>query len=64
MALIIWTNEYKAGVVSLDADHIDETYQHNPSAAISGEIVKLLAAWLEDHVLETDIRYRPFLSEG
>lgn len=133
VALIIWTNDYKVGVDSLDADHImifslinhideahlsgtdeqaigrilhvlidramahfqreemlmkrhgypdlethagehekiiedlrnlNEAYQHSPSAAISGEIVKMLAAWLEDHVLETDMRYRPYLSEG
>ncbi|NQV83399.1 MAG: hemerythrin family protein [Rhodospirillales bacterium] len=132
MSLIIWTNEYRVGVDSLDADHIMifslinhideahltgtdeaaigeilkvlinrakahfqreemlmkkngypnfgahaeehrrileelgvlyEAYQDNPRAAISGEIVKLLSAWLEDHILETDMQYRPYLSE-
>jgi len=132
VSLIIWTNEYRVGVDSLDADHIMifslinhideahltgtdeaaigeilkvlinrakahfqreemlmkkngypnfgahaeehrrileelgvlyEAYQDNPRAAISGEIVKLLSAWLEDHILETDMQYRPYLSE-
>lgn len=133
VALIIWTNDYRVGVESLDDDHIlifslvnhiddahlmgtDEktigeilkvlidqtmahfqreemlmkkkefpdldthtnehrniikelqsfydTYQDNPSAAISGEIVKMLSAWLEEHVLKTDMRYGPYLSES
>jgi len=37
-------------------------YQESPSAAVSGEIVGLLSAWLQEHVLETDMRYRPFLA--
>lgn len=132
MSLIVWTNEYRVGVESLDADHIVifslinhideshlsgtdelaighilqvlidrarahfhreemlmkkadyaeleshiaehrkileelqslyEAYQDNPSAKVSGEIVEMLSAWLEDHVLETDMKYRPFLSD-
>ncbi|MBC8339958.1 MAG: hemerythrin family protein [Rhodospirillales bacterium] len=130
MALLIWTNEFRVGVDSLDADHIVifslinhideahlsgtderaigrilkvlidravahfqreemlmkrhgfpdleahagehrkiiedlqilyEAYVNAPSAAISGEIVKVLSAWLEEHVLETDMCYRPYI---
>ncbi|MBT7943981.1 MAG: hemerythrin family protein [Alphaproteobacteria bacterium] len=132
MSLILWTNDYRVGIDSLDADHIMifslinhideshlsgadeaaigeilkvlinravahfnreemlmkkngypeidahaeehrrileelgvlyEAYQDSPSSAISAEIVKLLSAWLEDHVLETDMQYRSYLSE-
>jgi len=37
------------------------SYEAAPSARISGEIVEMLAAWLEEHVLESDMRYRPYL---
>jgi len=133
VALIIWTNDYRVGVDSLDADHImifslinhiDEAhlsgtdeqaigrilkvlidralahfqreemmmrkneypdfeahaaehqkiidelrslyaaYQDHPSARVSAEIVSLLSAWLEEHVLESDMRYRPYMPES
>lgn len=39
-------------------------YQEKPSAEVSREIVELLAIWLEEHVLKTDMRYRPFIGGG
>jgi len=38
-----------------------EAYQDNPSPEISSGIIELLATWLEEHVLDTDMRYRPHL---
>ncbi len=37
-------------------------YEKNPSAEVSGEIVEALAAWVNVHILKTDMQYRPFLS--
>ncbi len=41
-----------------------EIYLETPSAAVSREIVELLSSWLEDHILVTDMRYRPYLAES
>lgn len=131
MALILWTNEYRVGVDSLDADHITlfslinhiddshlsgedqaaigvilkvlkdraiahfqreervmkergypdieahvaehkeivddlealyDAYRDRPSADLSREIVETLSSWLEDHVLKSDMRYRPYMN--
>jgi len=40
-----------------------EAYLETPSAAVSREIIELLASWLEEHILQTDMQYRPYLSE-
>lgn len=45
-----------------DLQSLYAAYQESPSAKVSGEIVGLLAAWLQEHVLETDMRYRPYLA--
>jgi len=132
MTLMIWTNEYKVGVDSLDADHImifslinhiDEAHQtgsdkhaigpilkvlmdralahfvreemfmkqngypeleahaeehreiikdlqtlytaylESSSNTVSRAIVRTLCSWLEQHILESDMRYRPYLSD-
>jgi hemerythrin len=38
-------------------------FEQNPSSGISGEIIDVLAAWANGHVLESDMQYRPFLTE-
>ncbi|NQU60606.1 MAG: hemerythrin family protein [Rhodospirillales bacterium] len=47
-----------------ELESLYEAYQDKPSADVSREIVEMLSAWLEEHVLETDMRYRPYLSEN
>ncbi|NQV82299.1 MAG: hemerythrin family protein [Rhodospirillales bacterium] len=39
-----------------------EAYEKSPTANVSGEIINVLAAWMNGHVMETDMRYRPFLT--
>jgi len=39
-------------------------YQDHPSAQVSAEIVSLLSAWLDEHVLESDMRYRPYMAKA
>ncbi len=41
-----------------------EIYRETPSAAVSRESVELLSAGLEDHILVTDMQYRPYLADG
>lgn len=47
-----------------ELEDLYEAYQDKPSADVSREIVEMLSSWLEEHVLETDMRYRPYLSEN
>ena len=46
-----------------DLERLHAAYRQKPSAHISREIVELLAAWLEEHVLKTDMRYRPYVAD-
>jgi hemerythrin len=39
-------------------------YQEKPSPEVSREIVELLASWLDGHILETDMRYRPYVRDA
>ncbi|NQU61408.1 MAG: hypothetical protein HQ512_09775 [Rhodospirillales bacterium] len=38
-------------------------YRDNPSPAISNEIIGMLSSWLSGHILETDMRYKPYMKE-
>lgn len=41
---------------------LHDAYRARPSADLSMEIIALLCTWLEDHILESDKRYRPWLA--
>ncbi|MBC8339166.1 MAG: hemerythrin family protein [Rhodospirillales bacterium] len=37
-------------------------YEQDPSAKVSGKIIKTLATWVNVHIPGTDMRYRPYIS--
>ena len=39
-----------------------EAYRDNPSPAVAADIVELLAFWLESHILNDDMAYKPVLA--
>ena len=46
-----------------DVQSLYVAYQETQSSEISHEIAKTLCAWLEEHILETDMQYRPYVSD-
>jgi len=38
-------------------------YQENPRPEISSEIIQVLSSWLEHHILQSDMRYRPYMAD-
>ncbi len=42
---------------------LSAAYHETPSAEICRELVEMLSAWLEGHILESDMRYRPYIGK-
>ncbi len=45
-----------------DLQSLYVAYQENMSKTLSRAIVRILCSWLEEHILESDMRYKPYLS--
>jgi len=46
-----------------DLNTLYTAYQNDMSNTLSRAIVRILCAWLQEHILESDMRYRPYLSD-
>ena len=50
-------------IIIEDVQALYAAYNETQSSEISHEIAKTLCAWLEEHILETDMQYRPYVSD-
>ncbi|MDP6706760.1 MAG: hypothetical protein QF893_10490 [Alphaproteobacteria bacterium] len=74
MTLIVWSDDFSVGVEALDRDHIiifslinhiHEACQCGTDrAAFAADIVELPTHWLESHILNDDMAYKPVLAAG
>jgi len=49
--------------ITEDLHSLYTAYQDSQSSTVSRAIVRILCSWLEEHILETDMRYKPYLSK-
>jgi hemerythrin len=49
--------------IMTDLQSLYTAYQDDTSDIVSRAIVRILCSWLEEHILESDMNYRPYLSE-
>ena len=60
--LEVHRTQHREIMVQLNA--LYTAYQRAPTSEVSTEIIEMLASWLMEHVLETDMLYRPYIQDA